>query len=135
MKIDELYNVSEKRDDMNLKIYGFATDKVNFIITDSEYPEVVAYHLMDNLIDAGHRKQTVYDDLWIKYQDPANIDKTINIKKNIEESKVILLDTLDSLLERGEKIDDLIGKTENLERLSEGFKKKAEDQNKCCAFM
>ena len=56
-------------------------------------------------------------------QDPAQADKLTKIQKDLDETKVILHQTIDSMLQRGEKLDDLVGKSHDLSMASQIFYK------------
>lgn len=55
------------------------------------------------------------------YSDPKN-DKISKIKSEIGQVRDIMIDNIDKILERGDKIDNLIVKTETLEKQSTVFK-------------
>mmetsp|Transcript_13019 Transcript_13019/g.41129 ORF Transcript_13019/g.41129 Transcript_13019/m.41129 type:complete len:82 (+) Transcript_13019:478-723(+) len=71
----------------------------------------------------------------VKYQDPAQADKLAKIQKELDETKVILHKTIDSVLERGEKLDSLVDKSSDLSLASQMFYKQAKKQNQCCKMM
>lgn len=58
------------------------------------------------------------------YSDPKN-DKINKIKTEISQVKDVMIDNIEKLLERGDKIDNLIVKTEGLEKQSTQFKSNA----------
>ena len=66
------------------------------------------------------------------YEYPENIDKITQIKAEMDETKDILLKSIDSLLERGEKIEHLVEKTEILSQSSKSFYRSAKRLNSCC---
>uniref|UniRef100_A0A915M8H7 Uncharacterized protein n=1 Tax=Meloidogyne javanica TaxID=6303 RepID=A0A915M8H7_MELJA len=53
----------------------------------------------------------------------------------VEETKVVLHNTMQSVLERGEKLDDLIKASENLSDQSKLFYTQARKMNKCCNYV
>ena len=67
-----------------------------------------------------------------KYQDPAEADKITKIQKDLEETKQVLYNTIDAVLARGEKLDDLIEKSDSLSMQSKKFYKTAKKHNQCC---
>lgn len=67
----------------------------------------------------------------IKYQDPTEADKILKVKKDLEETKEILHQSLDKMLERGQSIEKLIEQSESLSDASKDFYKKAR-QTSCC---
>jgi hypothetical protein len=56
-----------------------------------------------------------------QYQDPAQADNITKIQKELDDTHAILKNTMSSLLERGEKIDDLVAKSEGLSSQSKMF--------------
>lgn len=70
-----------------------------------------------------------------KYQNPAEADSIMRIQKDLDETKIILHKTIDSVLERGVKLDSLVEKSNDLSAQSKMFYKTAQSQNSCCSFM
>ncbi|BCS28151.1 palmitoyltransferase YKT6 [Aspergillus puulaauensis] len=70
-----------------------------------------------------------------KYQRPQNVDNITQITEQLEDTKVTLHKTIESLLERGEKLDDLVQKSEGLSSQSKMFYTSAKKQNSCCIIM
>eukprot|EP00957_Ditylum_brightwellii_P163066 12417420-Ditylum_brightwellii.AAC.1 len=69
-----------------------------------------------------------------KYQDPAAADKVTKIQQDLDETTSILHKTIDSVLERGEKLDSLVEKSDDLSRQSKMFYKQAKKTNSCCVI-
>lgn len=59
-----------------------------------------------------------------KYQDPAQADSILKIQKELDETKIVLHKTIESVLQRGEKIDDLVAKSDGLSNQSKMFYRK-----------
>ena len=53
-------------------------------------------------------------DYIVKYQDPQQADSIMKIQKELDETKIVLHKTIESVLERGEKIDTLVSKSNDL---------------------
>ncbi|XP_078285097.1 synaptobrevin homolog YKT6 isoform X2 [Rhinoraja longicauda] len=85
------------------------------VIADSEYPSRVCFTLLD--------------------KNPREADPMSKVQAELDETKVILHSTMESLLERGEKLDDLVSKSEVLGTQSKAFYKTARKQNSCCEIM
>ena len=47
----------------------------------------------------------------LKFQDPSQADQLTKIMQDLEETKVVLHNTIEAALERGQKIDDLVSKS------------------------
>lgn len=67
-----------------------------------------------------------------RFQDPLNADKFGRIQKELDETKIILHKTIESVLERGEKLDTLVEKSNDLSLASQLFYKSARKTNSCC---
>jgi len=86
---------------------------------------------IDNFIAWPELPQTLQ-----KYQNPEEADKILKIKKDIEETKVVMYEALDKILERGEKIDSLVEKSNDLGAASKTFYSQAKKTNSsCCVVM
>jgi len=70
-----------------------------------------------------------------KYQDPAAADKLLQIQRELDETKIVLHKTIDSVLARGEKLDNLVEKSSDLSLASQMFYKQARKTNSCCGMM
>jgi len=57
----------------------------------------------------------------VKYQDPQQADSIMRIQKELDETKIVLHKTIESVLQRGEKIDDLVAKSDGLSAQSKAF--------------
>ena len=67
-----------------------------------------------------------------KYNSPKEYDKIVELENKVEETKETILNSIDSVLERGESIDDLIIKTEDLSMASKKFIRTTKKMNRCC---
>jgi synaptobrevin family protein YKT6 len=57
----------------------------------------------------------------VKYQDPQQADSIMKIQKELDETKIVLHKTIESLLQRGELIEDLVAKSDGLSAQSKMF--------------
>src|SRR5207237_7786076 len=57
----------------------------------------------------------------VKYQDPRQADSIMRIQQELDETKIVLHKTIESVLERGEKIDSLVQRSEGLSSASKMF--------------
>jgi len=119
------------------------------VTTDLEYPSRVAFVLLSQLLDefsstlGSSWKNTSepysidyapLQDYLVKYQDPAAADKVTKIQKDLEDTTMILHKTIDSVLERGTKLDSLVERSDDLSRQSKMFYKQAKKTNSCCVI-
>ncbi|KAM9697614.1 synaptobrevin homolog YKT6 isoform 1-T1 [Dama dama] len=120
------------------------------VIADSEYPSRVAFTLLEKVLDEFSKQvdrinwptgspdtiqYTGLDSHLSRYQNPREADPMTKVQAELDETKIILHNTMESLLERGEKLDDLVSKSEVLGIQSKAFYKTARKQNSCCAIM
>ncbi|TGZ58248.1 hypothetical protein CRM22_009724 [Opisthorchis felineus] len=106
------------------------------LIADQEYPQRVAQTLLTKATEdfaaeypsntwammaeesAGCKK---IDEYLQRYQNPVEADGLMRLHNELDETKVILHNTLESLLARGEKLDDLVQRSEDLSVQSKMF--------------
>mmetsp|Transcript_30959 Transcript_30959/g.75728 ORF Transcript_30959/g.75728 Transcript_30959/m.75728 type:complete len:202 (-) Transcript_30959:320-925(-) len=120
-------------------------------LCDKEYPSRVAFTLLAKLQDdfLGQVLETTWknatgepeiavaglEEMIAKYQNPSEADSLMKIQKDLDDTKVILHKTIDSVLERGVKLDNLVEKSNDLSTQSKMFYKTAKSQNSCCGVM
>ncbi|KAG1327954.1 VAMP-like protein YKT61 [Cocos nucifera] len=101
---------------------------------DDHYPVRSAFSLLNTVLD---EYQKTFGDSWravqadatqpwpylnealMKFQDPAEADKLLKIQRDLDETKIILHKTIDSVLARGEKLDSLVEKSSDLSAASQ----------------
>lgn len=116
--------------------YGRTEGVAGIIISDKEYPALVAHQLLSKVLDEFLSKhpRTAYagdcpsplaflelKEYIVKYQDPQQADSIMKIQKELDETKIVLHKTIESVLERGEKIDTLVEKSNDLSSQSKMF--------------
>ncbi|KAI9681509.1 MAG: palmitoyltransferase [Caeruleum heppii] len=131
--------------------YGRTEGVAGIIISDQDYPALVAHQLLSKVVDEflARYPRTSFSssdpndklsypelkDYIIKYQDPQQADSIMKIQKELDETKIVLHKTIESVLERGEKIDTLVAKSDGLSAQSKMFYTQAKKQNSCCVVM
>lgn len=100
------------------------------VITDKEYPIRVALDLC-RVIDIN----SDLEKLCIEYQDPATVDKIMKIQKELDDIKDIMQVNIEKLMIRGESLQEVLDKSENLSFTSNAFRKKTKDLNSCCILI
>ncbi|VDM44684.1 unnamed protein product [Toxocara canis] len=73
-------------------------------------------------------------ELLTKWQNPRDADAMTRVQEEVEETKIVLHNTIQSVLERGEKLDDLVAASEGLSNQSKLFYTQARKMNKCCSW-
>ena len=119
-------------------------------VMDKEYPSRSAFCVLQKICDdycdtfgqeqwktitEDDIKGNVMEDAIVKYQDPMAADKILKIQRELDDTKVVLHKTIDSVLARGEKLDNLFDKSTDLSLASQMFYKQARKQNQCCNLM
>ena len=123
---------------------------VAIAVMDKEYPTRAAFSVLGKMSDDyvnrfGDSWKTVSGDdprgnealaaAIVTYQDPHEADKILRIQRELDETKIVLHKTIDSVLARGEKLDNLVDKSTDLSLASQMFYKQAKKQNQCCTMM
>ncbi len=67
-----------------------------------------------------------------EWQNPLEADKLLRIEKELQEVQDIVHQNLQDLLKRGEAMDDLMQKSNDLNKTSVEFSKKAKKANSGC---
>ncbi|CAD6957967.1 unnamed protein product [Tilletia controversa] len=63
-----------------------------------------------------------------RYQDPRQADNIMKVQQELDETKIVLHQTIDSVLQRGEDLDKLVEKSQSLSTSSKAFYKTAKKQ-------
>ncbi|KAI9902601.1 hypothetical protein N3K66_001953 [Trichothecium roseum] len=129
--------------------YGRSEGVCGIIISDQQYPALVAHQLLSKVVDEflTNNPRSAWatgtptlqfpelKDYLAKYQDPSQADSIMKIQKELDETKIVLHKTIESVLQRGEKIDDLVAKSDGLSAQSKMFYQQAKKQNSCCVLI
>lgn len=130
--------------------YGSTAGIAGVIITNDKYPKMAAHQLLSKVVDeftSQHPQSSYiskdvtsvpYPDLKqhiVTFQDPNNASSIMKVQRELDETKIILHKTIESVLERGEKIDSLVQKSDGLSAQSKMFYQQAKKQNSCCTVM
>ena len=117
------------------------------VLADADYPLRVAFTLLNEAMRQFEAKQgnkwmnveadTLFDfpegeQLLVKFQDPSEADKITKIEKELDEVKGIVIKSMDDILKRGEAIESLMQKSEDLSQVSYQFYRTAKKNNQCC---
>lgn len=140
---------SVKEKDYMCHVYVRRDSLSGVAICDHEYPSRVAFTFINKLLEQfatevssatwpslpedGAKFPTVNEYL-AKYQDPKNADAMMRLQADLDETKIIMHGTIESMLERGEKLDDLVEKSDALSFQSRSFYKTAKKTNSCCVI-
>ncbi|KKF93986.1 hypothetical protein CFO_g3659 [Ceratocystis platani] len=135
--------------DSTFHVYSRSEGIAGVIISDHDYPALAAHQILSKVVDeflSDHPKTTwatgspalsmpQLKEYLAKYQNPEEADSIMKIQKELDETKIVLHKTIESVLQRGEKIDDLVAKSDGLSAQSKMFYGQAKKQNSCCVVM
>jgi len=126
------------------------------VVTDAEYPARVAFSLLYKVLLEFEKKypKSVYtsptsqltsdyqyqlesiQDYLTKYQDPKSADELLKIKTDLEDTKTVMNQVLENMLNREEELSTMVGMSEDLSMSSRAFYNAAEGSNgTCCLLM
>ncbi|KAM7194984.1 Longin-like domain containing protein [Naviculisporaceae sp. PSN 640] len=141
---------SVEEQDYVIHCYGRSEGVAGVIIT-KEYPTIAAHSVLSKLMDqflaekplatinAAKANDSIpfppLKDFIRDYQDPNKASSIAKIQQELDETKIVLHKAIDSVLQRGEKLDDLVAKSSDLSAQSKMFYKSAKKQNSCCILM
>ena len=117
-------------------------------ITTKSYPDRVATVVLTKMLEAfnenykGPAFSSIQNDLQFAYKpvseifkqyiDPKKGDKLTQIQTDLDETQEVLVKAMDELLERGEKLEQLVDQSEDLSLASKAFMREAKSMNSCC---
>ncbi len=119
------------------------------VVTDKTYTTRVALSLCALVIQefkATHQNKwnsatadvqldtPLLKELIVKYQKPDEADNISRIQKELDEVKEILHHSMEDLLNRGEKLENIIERSEDLSASSKQFLWQAKKNNQCCSY-
>lgn len=118
-------------------------------VTDDEYPIKVVHTCLEELLadfsakiqrrvweNANESVEYPYmQEMLEKFSSPKDFrtDALSAVQEQVDETKIILHKTIESLLQRGEKLDDLVNKTDDLSVQTKTFYTSARKTNACCS--
>lgn len=119
------------------------------IVSDSEYPQRVVFTLLNKVLEDF--SQRFSPSVWKtaepntiswpecekyleEYQNPRQADAMTKVQAELDETKIVLHNTIETVLQRGERLDDLVEKSEGLTLQSKAFYKTARKTNSCCCI-
>ncbi|XP_058805842.1 synaptobrevin homolog YKT6 isoform X2 [Phymastichus coffea] len=141
---------SVKEQEYMCHVYVRGDGLAGVLLSDHEYPNRVAHTLITKVLDEfvskypAHTwttlKEPIVDfnqvNIYLsKYQNPREADAMTRMQEDLDETKIILHNTLSAVLERGEKLDDLVQKSEDLSTQSKTFYHTARKTNSCCVVL
>ena len=118
------------------------------MVTSKNYPRRVAFEVMQDLAKKWEEVHPNWPEYAMQrvdkqmefpymvkvcksYEDPAKSDNILKIQNQLEDTKDIMLQNIESILARGESINELVEKTDDLEASSKIFFNNADKLNSC----
>ena len=121
-------------DTIPITVHVFTRDELSAcVVSDKEYPQRSAYSLLADLLRlAIDSPATVTPefmrDLITTNQTPS--DKLSRVQNQLDEIKEVMVQNVNQVLARGEKIDDLVDKSDELSKSAVKFRKSV--PTSCC---
>jgi len=121
-------------------------------LTDKEYPPRVAFTLLTRTLSQYEQSPVGNVKTWSSstadqdntpdyltkdlehYQNPREADKLTAIQSQLDEVKDVMHTNIDNLMKRGETLDSLMAKSDDLSAASVTFFQQAKKQNSCCKY-
>lgn len=127
-----LYNAKENLNNQTIKVFCHLDVNYYIAISDEEFEDRILYQF---ILEAKRKglDRSLLNCLCKNYNDhPEDQDKIKSIQNDLDETKIIMLNSIDKLLERGEKLDDILERTRELNQISAEFNKRSSKLNSCC---
>lgn len=121
------------------------------VVITKDYPNLAAHSVLSKLMDQflsevplatiraaskdGAVSFPALQEYLNNYQDANQASSIAKIQQELDETKIVLHKAIDSVLQRGEKLDDLVAKSSDLSAQSKMFYTSAKKQNSCCIVM
>ncbi|KAK6531421.1 palmitoyltransferase [Arthrobotrys megalospora] len=143
-------NIRQSVQEQSYMVHAYSRPEncTGIVITNAEYPRRIPHELLNRLLDEFITKfprntwapNKSYDlpqlkEYLVKYQEPSQADNISKIQRELDETKIVLHKTIESVLDRGEKLDTLVQRSDNLSNASKMFYTNAKKQNSCCVVM
>ncbi|KNC51426.1 Ykt6 [Thecamonas trahens ATCC 50062] len=115
------------------------------VITDVNYPGRVAFNLIEKALSEVEEALPEWEDVATDqaleipaladqlalFDNPADADDITRIQSDLDETQENMLVAIDKLLERGERIEELVQRSSDLSATSRTFAKQSKKLNKC----
>ena len=120
------------------------------VVSTHDYPQRVAFSFIQKALEGfnnihGAQWEGAVNDIDLpvpqlealirRYQNPDEADPMLKIQRDLEDTKEIIVRTMDDLLERGEKLENVMDRSSDLSLQSKTFLKNTNDLNSCCMIL
>jgi synaptobrevin family protein YKT6 len=118
-----------------------AGDIVALVVATQDYPSRVAFVILREIMHEFERcggalpngQSSVIRHGITQYQQPGNADKLTRIQENLEETREIMVQNLQKAIARGESLDRMLEKAENISAQARAFGRESGKLNTCCS--
>ena len=136
-----------QENDYNIFIYKKMDGLAGTIIADKDYPARVALSLIQTVLgeyvtdvpgwrDITQQESVSYPKLADYTKKPLQeIDRISKIQSDLDDTKQVMQKSIEGILSRGEKLEDLVSKSDDLTNQSKMFYRQAKKTNSCCVIM
>ena len=118
----------------HLTLFGMKDSLGNcaFLITTNDARKIYIIHLLHSM----NKDSSLLDtpNFLEYYSDSKNIDPIIKVNIQLEETRDLLVKTIGNVLDRGEKLETLVTKTDDLSKQANIFYKRSKKLNSCCSW-
>jgi len=120
------------------------------MVSTPDYPPLIVYQLLNQLLDQFIQKHESVLEAQVtsdqalefsalsqyisKYQDPAAADQITQIKQGINDTTEVVMKTIDQVLERGQTLESLMEKSDDLSGASLQFYRTSK-KTRCCTIL
>jgi synaptobrevin family protein YKT6 len=113
------------------------------VITSDDYPTRVSFTICKEVMAdydkcGGHfpgGKCELIRRAIVEYQNPQNADKLLRIQQNLDETRDIMTQNLQAALARGQTLEQLAEKSQDISDQSKMFAREAAKMNRCCSIL
>jgi synaptobrevin homolog YKT6 len=151
IKTETFYSITIDRDNIKGIVHGYINGGIGCIVIDDNNKNHTE-HIKGIMIRALNimSKQSIsyesikidtyiinkdLDKFFVDASEELKNNKLIKVQNEVDATKAILMDSIDALLERGEKIEDLLEKSNALSEDSRRYLEKTKDLNRCCMII
>lgn len=147
MDNDEYVVYTHQVKDIKYSVYGFTNDQKLYciMITNKEYPERMCWKVGVNCVTNFYKEYPKYEVerdvdvpfpyLKVVFDNFSQPDKIYKLQQDLKEVKHIMIQNIEKVLERQEKLDYMVEKSNDLSLASKEFYKQSKKLNSCCIIL
>lgn len=113
------------------------------LVSTKDYPTRPAFSILREIFkevkNCGgvlpNGKSSVIQRGIVEYQDPTKADKLAQIQQNLDQTREIMVMSLEKAIARGESLEELAEKSQNISDQSKIFVRESKKLNRCCTVI